>query len=441
MRIVALLISGIMALTWPVQAQEHGSVQDTLLHGSSLADCVQYALAHRPLLRQARLGEDITREDIAIRLSDWLPHLTFSAYVQRNTQPPLSLIGGAPVPTLLPYSSSGQFTASQILFDRDVLLAASTAGELRQQSADQTERQAIDVIVNVSKAFYAVLLTQEQIALIDEDIVRLAQSLKDARSQYESGVVDKIDYERASIALNSARSEKFQTEELLKARYDALRQQMGYPPDEPIVLTRDTTGLEQDIALDTTRTPQYASRIEYQLLHVQKKLLQANVSYNAWSFFPSLSLYGSLNYNYQDSRLPSIFSHNFPSSWFGVQLTLPILEGGKRIFELNEAKMELRAVQYDLDELQQSINAEYSQAMAQYKGSLNNYNTLRQNVSLAEDVYKTVQLQYEAGTKAYLEVITAESDLRTAETDETDALYQVLSSKLDVLRSLGAIHD
>ncbi len=441
MRILAFLFTGIVCSTLPLHAQNSGPVQDTLPHGSSLADCVQYALLHRPMLQQSRLDEDITRKEIAIRFSDWLPHLNFSAYVQRNTQPPVSLVGGSPVPTLLAYSSTGQFTASQVLFDRDVLLAASTAGDLREQSTDRTESNAIDVIVSVSKAYYAVLLTQEQITLLNEDTVRLAQSLKDARSQYESGIVDKIDYKRATIALNNARAEEQQTEELLKARYRILRQQMGYPGDQRLVLARDTTGLEQDIALDTTRTPQYDRRIEYQLLQVQKRLLGANVTYNALSFFPSISLYGSFNLNFQDNQFAGIFSHNYPSSWFGVQLTLPILEGGKRIFELGEAKNELERVEYDLDELQQSIDAEFAQAMAQYKGSLNNYHTLKQNLALAEEVYKTVQLQYKAGTKAYLELITAETDLRAAQANETDALYQVLSSKLDVLRSLGAIHD
>jgi len=441
MRILAFLCTGIVWLTLPLQAQNSGPVQDTLPRGSSLADCVQYALLHRPMLQQSRLDEEITRKEIAIQFSDWLPHLSFSAYVQRNTQPPVSLIGGSPVPTLLAYSSSGQFTASQVLFDRDVLLAASTAGDLREQSTDRTESSAIDVIVNVSKAYYAVLLTQEQIALLNEDTVRLAQSLKDARSQYESGTVDKIDFKRATIALNNARAEEQQTEELLKARYRFLQQQMGYPGDRQFVLARDTAGLEQDIALDTTRTPQYDKRIEYQLLQVQKRLLEANVTYNTLSFFPSISLFGSFNLNFQDNHLAGIFSHNYPSSWFGVQLTLPILEGGKRIFQLGEAKNELQRVEYDLNELQQSIDAEFAQAMAQYKGSLNNYHTLRQNLALAGEVYKTVQLQYKAGTKAYLEVITAETDLRTAQANETDALYQVLSSKLDVLRSLGAIHD
>ena len=414
---------------------------DTLRQGSSLADCVQYALAHRPMLQQSRLDEEITRHEIGIKLADWFPQVNFNLYVQRNPQPPVSLVQGSPVPTLLAYSSSGQISATQVIFDRDVLFAASTAGDLREQSADRTASTVIDVIVNVSKAYYAVLLTQEQTEILDEDIVRLTQSLKDARNQYESGIVDKIDFERASISLNNAKAEREQTEQLLKARTALLRQQMGYPAAGELTPGRDTIGLEQDMILDTTRVPIIDQRIEYQTLQVQKRLLEASVRYNRWSFLPSLSAYGAFNYNYQDNRLASIFQHNYPSSWIGLQLTFPLLEGGKRIQEIDEAELQLQRVEFDIAELQQTVNAEFLQALGAYKSSLTSYSTLKENLALAQAVYRTVQLQYKEGTKAYLEVITAETDLRSAQLNETDALYQVLSSKLDVLKALGAIHD
>jgi outer membrane protein TolC len=60
-------------------------------------------------------------------------------------------------------------------------------------------------------------------------------------------------------------------------------------------------------------------------------------------------------------------------------------------------------------------------------------------LSLAEDVYTTIQLQYRAGVKTYLDVIIAESDLRSTQVNYLNALYQVLSSKLDVQKALGEI--
>jgi outer membrane protein TolC len=85
------------------------------------------------------------------------------------------------------------------------------------------------------------------------------------------------------------------------------------------------------------------------------------------------------------------------------------------------------------------VNAEYAQALAVYKSSLLNYLSLKENLALAREVYDVIQLQYKSGVKTYLEVITAETDLRTAQINYYNALYQVLASKVDAERALGLI--
>jgi len=61
-------------------------------------------------------------------------------------------------------------------------------------------------------------------------------------------------------------------------------------------------------------------------------------------------------------------------------------------------------------------------------------------VALAQEVYDVIQLQYKAGVKTYLEVILAESDLRSAQINYYNALYLVLSAKTDVQKALGQIN-
>ena len=71
---------------------------------------------------------------------------------------------------------------------------------------------------------------------------------------------------------------------------------------------------------------------------------------------------------------------------------------------------------------------------------MNDYILLKENLQLANEVYNTIQLQYKSGVKNYLEVITAETDLRNAQVNYTNALYQVLSAKVDVQQALGVIN-
>jgi outer membrane protein TolC len=135
-----------------------------------------------------------------------------------------------------------------------------------------------------------------------------------------------------------------------------------------------------------------------------------------------------------------LYQRNYPNSNVGLQLSFPIFQSGKRLQEIKQAQLELERVKYDVIALRSSVNTEYTQALANYRSNLNNYHVLQENLDLARDVYQTIQLQYKAGVKTYLELIAAETDLRSAQDNHIDALYQVLSSKLDVQKALGTVH-
>lgn len=433
---ISVVISLLVLPAGRIQPQSPSDVP--LLQGT-LENCIQYALAHQPLLRQSSLDEEITELAIRSKLADWYPQLNFSYTVEHFPQAPVSLVQGFPARVGLQNTSTGQFSLTQAIFNRDVLLASTSAADVRAGIQQQTTNNKIDVVVNVSKAYYAVLETQEQIALLNEDIIRLQQSLKVAYEQYKSGIVDNIDYKRATILLNNAIAQRKHNEELVKARHAFLKKQMGYPSGLDLQLTYDSTQMVQQAFLDTNQTLRYENRIEYQLLQTQKHLQEDDVAYYRWSFLPSISAFGSYSLNYQNDQLSHLFERNFPTSVIGLQLTFPIFQGGKRLEQIRQADMELHRIDYDIQLLKNSISAEYAQAIADYKSDLNTYHFLRDNLELARDVYNTVQLQYRAGTKTYLEVITAETDLRTTQVDFIDALFLVLSSKLDVQKALGTI--
>jgi outer membrane protein TolC len=134
-----------------------------------------------------------------------------------------------------------------------------------------------------------------------------------------------------------------------------------------------------------------------------------------------------------------LYNNNYPFSYAGLQLAFPIFQGGKRVQNIRAAELQVRRIDWDIVALQTSINSEYAQAMAGYKSNLNEYLVLKDNLALAQEVYDIIQVQYKAGIKTYLDVIIAESDLRSSQVNYTNALYQLLSSKLDVEKALGNI--
>ncbi|XWW44718.1 TolC family protein [Fibrella sp. USSR17] len=417
------------------------------LQGKSvyLTDCIQYALANNPAIRQRLIDQEVADRTVKSALAAWYPQLNSSYNLLHYLKLPVTLIPDAttgerrPVALGAQNTSTVSFSLSQSLFNRDVLLASRTADTYRLQAAQTTVNDKIDVTVNVSKAFYDVILTQRQIEILNEDIGRLQRSLQDANNQYQSGVVDRTDPQRAKIALNNTLAQRKQYQELVGAKAQVLKQLMGYPPTSQLTLTYDTLQLANDVLLDTTLLANPKARIEYKLLETQGQLLEANVRYNRWSYLPTVNANANYNLLYQNNVFPQLYNQSFPNSLIGLSVIFPIFQGGRRIQQTRLAELQVKRLQWDLVGLTSAVDAEYAQALATYKGNLATYEALRENQTLAQDVYRIVDLQYRSGIRTYLDVTIAQADLQTARLNVFNALYAVIISKLDVQRALGQI--
>ncbi|WP_416865581.1 MAG: TolC family protein [Imperialibacter sp.] len=410
------------------------------LEVATLDKVVEYALAHQPNVQQAQIDEEITDKAIKGKLADWYPQVNFTYNYQRFIDLQSSVIGGNLIRFGVNNTSSAQFSATQAVFNRDVLLASSTASQVRSQAGLNTSRSKIDVVVNVTKAFYDALAMMQQIEVSEESIVRLERSLKDAQSRYNSGVSDKTDYKRATILLTNAKASLKTNQELLKFKQEYLKTLMGYPLDQNLPVQYDPLLMEEEIALDTTQEVNYADHIDFKIMQSQKNLQEANVKYSKWAFLPSVSLFGNYNLNYQNNNFSDLYNTKYPFSFVGASLALPILQGGKRLVKIQEANLSNSRLDLGLKNLKSNINTEYTRALASYKSNLALYQAQKDNVELAEEVYDIIQLQYQSGVKTYLEVTIAESDLRTTRINYYNALYMVLASKMDVLKALGQIN-
>jgi outer membrane protein TolC len=279
----------------------------------------------------------------------------------------------------------------------------------------------------------------QQLKVAEEDIVRNTQSVKDATYQYQAGIVDKTDYKQATIALNNSKAEQRTAEEAIIAKAAYLKDLMGYPDAAELTPAFDSAKMEQEIYLDTLQQIDYANRIEIQQLQTQKKLQQYNLQYYKLGYLPDLYAFGNYNMNYLNNEASKLYNTTYPNSFIGLTLSLPLFQGGKRIQQVKQAQLEITQVDNNIQSQENVINSQFQIAMSTYKSELYNYYSLKENLSLANEVYDVIQLQYRSGVKAFLDVITAEVALRSAQINYLNALYQVLSSKIDVVQALGKI--
>ncbi|WP_073288646.1 TolC family protein [Hymenobacter psychrotolerans] len=408
----------------------------------TLEQCLQFALQNQPVLRQARIDEESNDATIRIGLAGWLPQVGVNATGQHYFQLPYTVFPNAegvnvPRQIGLKNTSTVGLSATQAIYNNDVRLALRSAKPSRQFYEQNTTTVRIDVVSDVSKAYYDVLLSQRQLDVLSEDIVRLQRSLKDAKARYDAGIVDKTDFKQAEISLNNSIVSRKQAFEAIKAKSAYLKELMGLPGPQPLALRYDTLQLMRDAAVDTTVALEPANRIEIQQLQTQKVLQEAQISYYRWGFLPTLSAFGNYNAVFQNNNFGDLYSRRFPNSYAGLQLSLPIFQGGRRLQNLRRERLTDQRLDQDILATRNRINTEYEQALATYKSYYADYVVGQRNLALSKEVYSVVDLQYREGIKTYLDVIVAQTTLRTAQLNYYSALFQVLSSKVDLLRAQG----
>jgi multidrug efflux system outer membrane protein len=251
--------------------------------------------------------------------------------------------------------------------------------------------------------------------------------------------VDETDYEQAEITLNNTLAQLKQANENVIPQYATLKQIMGFPPEKQFNVRFDTLEMMKSIHIDTTQQLEYEKRIELQELRTNKDLQAQLVSYYHYSFLPTISAFYNYNLTFENNNYNNLLSSSYPSSLIGLSFSVPIFTGFYRINNLRKAKLQEQILNWNETDLKSQIYSQYTTALANYKGNYYNLQILQKNVELSKRVYFVVSLQYRQGIVPYLNVITAESNLITSEISYLNALFNVLSNKIDLQKAMGNI--
>jgi outer membrane protein TolC len=446
LKVLLIVFIGIISTSFCTKAQNKSTPGSP--EYLSLDQCIVYALQNQPAVKQSLLEVSIVRKVNTINLSSWLPQINLSGSFTHYDPLPTILVTNSSNPTdPLIQEHNGivntflpQLTATQTIINPDVLNAARTAHLYVQEAKQSNDSTKINLIAHVSKSFYSLLFTLEQMNVLEEDTARLSKTLQDAYHQYVGGIVDKTDYKEATIALNNSIAQLKQAQESVRPQYALLKGLMGFPPEKDFIVSFDTVQMMKDINFDTAQQLQYENRIEYQQLQTVKSLQQLQLRYYKNQFLPSLSAFYNYTYEFEKNSIPGFLNQGYPYSYMGASVSVPIFTGWRRMANIQKTKLEGEQIDLAIIGLRSFINSEYTAALATYKSSLYDLFLDHENMAMAKDVYGVVSLQYKQGFVAYLNVITAESNLISSEISYLNALFQVLSSKIDLEKAMGKIH-
>ncbi len=403
----------------------------------TIKQCIDYALLHQPGLNISLINIDVAKTTNAINLASWLPQVNASGSLTHYNQlsPANSGIRGQSVAN----SFIPGISVSQAIFSPSLIYAYRSAPLYVKQAQQVTDSTKIFLVSAVSKSFYNVLLTLEQINVLKEDTARLGINLRDAYRQYKGGIVDETNYEEAEITLNNSRAQLKQATENVVPQYAVLKRLMGLPPEKQFNVSFDTIQMMQGINIDTTQQLEYEKRIEFQQNKNSRALQDETIHYYRFAWLPTLSAFFNYNRNFQNSNFGNLFGTSYSTSYLGLSFSIPVFTGFARLHNVHKAELEEKIIDWQGVDLKSRIYSEYTAALANYKSNFYNLQLLQRNVALAKRTYFVVTLQYKQGIVAYLNVITAESNLITSEISYLNALSQVLSSKIDLEKAMGSI--
>lgn len=413
----------------------------------SLDECIAYGLQHQPGILQSNIQIAIAKKTNQINLSGWLPQASLNASLTHYLQLPVTYEvnpsdpSGPPIPMKngIYNTFTPQLAVTENIFSPELLYAAKSAHLLVQQAKEGNDSAQINMVATISTAFFNLLNTITQINVLKEDTVQFYKTLQDAYHQYVGGIVDKTDYEQATITLNNSKAQLRQAVENVKPQYASLKQVMGFPPKDNFNILVDTAKMMKEIFFDTTQQLQYEKRIEYQLLETAKKIQEQNIDYYRFRFLPTVSAFYTYNDEYANNSFSELLSQSNSFSFIGASLSIPLFTGFGRLESVRRAKLQWQIINLSEVNLVSGIYTQYYSALANYKSNLYNLNLLRINKSMASDVFNVVSLQYRQGIVPYLNVITAQNNLVASEISYINSLFEVLLSKIDLEKALGNI--
>ncbi len=454
---------GLTALALPALAQEK--------HAFTIQQALEYAKKNNVQVKNALLGIRLQREQNREITAAAYPQLsgtvsgTYNPYVATQVLPNFispsvyqvlidqNVKDGSGNPIVQPgdfgniaaqfgtkFNATAGADLSQLLFDGQVFIglkARSTSIDWQTKYAEVTEET---VRTNIYKIYYQLLVGKTQIELLDSNIARIEKLAHDTKELYKNGFAEQLDVNKVEVQSANLNTEKLKALNSISNGYLGLKFLMGMPVKDSLLLT-DSLDEQQikDGAL-SLNDYNYKDRKDYQYAELGKKLNEFNIKRYQLSQIPTFSLSG----NYYKSAQRNKFDFFGKGDWFNisaitVRMSVPIFKGFATKARIAQARIQLMQTENQLTNLQNQIDQEASTAKANFTVAVTTLDYQKKNMELAETVYEQTKKKYEIGTGSNTEITTAQTDLKQAQTNYINAVYDAIIAKIDYLKATGKL--
>ncbi|WP_158857005.1 TolC family protein [Lunatibacter salilacus] len=433
----------------------------------TLEESIRYALENSVEAKNAQLEVMIAKATIGEQRAQGLPQINSTLEFTKNLQPPLLILpaeagdviggggdnggGGAPgntpsditvIPFAVNYQSSLTTTVEQMIFNGSYFVGLRAAKTLRELTDFDREKAQIDVVENVKKAYFTVLVNEERKVLISSNLERLDQLLTETTAMYEAGFAEKLDISRIKVQYNNVKTEFDRINTSIEVSKQLLKVQLGVPLHLEVVLEESLNSMGDDERdFYSLLDAQMLDRVEIGQLEKNMELASLDLKNNQVQYMPNFTAFGTFQRvtGAQDFRNVYQADRWFSTSFVGFRVAIPIFDGLRKSYVIQQNRLQIRQLENVKYNTLQNIQVEEFQAKANLRNSLSALNVQRENRELAMEVFNMTRIKYQEGVGSNFEVVEADAALKEAETNYYSALYDALIAKVDVEKALGIL--
>lgn len=424
----------------------------------SLHDVIMEGLRDNIDLRIEQQNVDLADEDVRFARSSLLPNVEVSTTLLQVDPDAAELAQG----THPERSGSGVGSVQQILFSEPALANVAIQRYLAEAARHRTDLVALDMVLNLSKAYFDILLAKTARRIQRENLEVSRSNLKIARTRYAvgyAGVADVYRWESEVAQATQASIEAYNSLYLAKVQLNRLLNRPDI--DEDFDVSDVGLGDEMFGRFDPTRIGRLIDNAhdlqiltEFLIEEAQQnmpsvKQLEANIraaerqqKLNRRMFYlPTVALRGQADYTYfrggkgvqpGPSALPDV-------TWnLSLHLSYPLFQGNQRRIAMDQTAVE----QYQLRLKEEDLRNRLSEAV---QIRVTNAVSRRTNIRFARVAAESAQMNFELVQDAYLkgqleitQLIDAQRAAFSAREAETAAVYEYLASYLALENSIGA---
>jgi outer membrane protein len=412
------------------------------LFGTAQADSLyqiyQLAQERDPTLRAAAAARDATIEVKPQSRSGVLPIVGIAGDYSRNSYDDRMPAPGADNPT---YSTNQTYTLNltQPVFRWDRWVALEQADNLVAQAQATYGAAEQELMLRTSERYFAVLAAQDALRLAVKEKESFGRQLEQAQQRFEVGLSAITDVQEAQASYDSAVATEIRAQDLLDSTREQLREIIG-EQRENLDPVRDSdfrlvspepqdqqswvdTALQQNPSLAAARAGSEAARQQIEIARS--------------GHYPTLD--ANASYGYLDSNFGGIRALERNDGSVGLQLNVPLYQGGFVNSRTREARFRFDEAREQLDATQRNIERQTRDA---YRGVVTGISEIRAaeqaRISNATAL-EAAQTGFEVGTRTIVDVIDAQRALTLAELNLYRARYNYLLNTLRLKQAAGIL--